>query len=134
MKHLIQFITHVLLICTFIGCSDDDNSDFQAEIVGVWNLIQVKAEQCNNDSDNFETNSAGQVFTLNSKNTYASILNPGGNEVRTSGTFSISNDQITVCTSGGDCSSESYSIDDDILILFRTDIIGCLITHRYERL
>ena len=136
MKKLPYLFIAVLLLGIASCGEDDEPAASGGEIVGTWKSTHLKNENCTDSNENFDLPDTSGMFelSLTADGTFSITLSQGGNAVTTTGTYTVTGDQIESCTDGTpqECDSTTFTVDGDTLTIITQDD-DCLNTITYAR-
>lgn len=115
MKNILLFMSIALLF----SCSNDETDNTGAEVIGTWKLIEVWASP-GGGAINFRPVESSKTIEFKTNGvitTNSSLCDPYSEEIKSSGTYSLTNNKITTKCQNPNIATISFEIKDNHLLL-----------------
>jgi len=112
-------IIFLMLIGLFVSCDSENENKSATELIGTWKLIEISAAP-GSSSQSFKPVQSNKTLEFKSNGTIVtntSLCDPYSDEVKSSGSFSLTNNSITTNCQNPNIATISFELKNDYLIL-----------------
>ncbi len=123
----------ILVSAAVWSCTKEENENPKDALQGTWSSTKVETTGCEDEADNgvAECPLSCITFTVNQENyTKENVIEPDNPQTE-SGTISVAEGEMILCTSETNCRRLNYELNDGKLTVTYSDDEGCNFVESY---